>query len=58
MNWSTAFSKLGRFRREARDIASVLRFRSLVAGLEERIHEGDFDTQAIANVVHALGIMG
>ena len=26
--------------------------------MDERIQEGDFDTQAIANVVHALGIMG
>ena len=58
MNWATTFSKLGRFRREARDIVRDPRFRSLEAGLEERIREGDFGTQAIANVAHSLGVMG
>ena len=58
VNWATTFSKLRRFRREARDITRDPRFRSLVAGLEWRIKKGDFGTQAIANIVHALGIMG
>ena len=34
VNWATTFSKLGRFRREARDIARDQRFRSLVSVLE------------------------
>ena len=58
VNWATTFSKLGRFRREARNIARDLRFRELLVGLEERIQEGDFGPQAIGNIVHALSKMG
>jgi len=52
--WATAFSKLGRFRREARDITRDSRFRSLVAGLEGRIEDINFGTWGLASVVHAL----
>jgi len=58
VNWATTFSKLGRFRKEARDIVSDSRFKTLVAGLEVYIMEGYFGAQAIANIVHTLGAMG
>ena len=49
-SWATTFAKLGRFRRDARDITRDPGFRVLVAGLEERVDERNFGTQAITNV--------
>jgi hypothetical protein len=61
VNWSTTFSKLGRFKRDTRTIVRDPDFRSIMKGLEERV-EGEgikwLGTQAAANTVHALGRIG
>ena len=60
VNWSTLFSKLGRFKRDTRTIVRDPDFRSIMKGLEERVKGEGIEwvgVREVANTVHALGRM-